>query len=88
MKRILLVAALLLSLSACQSGHKVNLGFGQVIVKEDCMVLPVRKEAGKPAPEWTIELSFQDKYAVLKSPYMLNTCYLSFAYELDGRIPW
>lgn len=85
MKRILLVAALLLSLSACQSGHKVNLGFGQVIVKEDCMVLPVRKEAGKPAPEWTIELSFQDKYAVLKSPYMLNTCYLSFAYELDGR---
>lgn len=85
MKRIMLVAALLLGLWACQNGHKVNLGFGQVVVKEDCMLLPIRKEAGQPAPEWSIELSFQDQYAVLKSPYLLNTCYLSFAYESNGH---
>lgn len=85
MKKIMTIAAVLLSIWACQSNKKVNLDFGQVIVKEDCLVLPIRKEAGKHAPEWTIELSFQDKYAVLKSPYLLNTCYLSFAFESNGH---
>jgi len=69
----------------CQSEKRTSLEFGQVVVTEEGMVLPVKKTPDSEKPYWCIDLSFEEQYVVIRCPMMLASCYMTFAYESNGH---
>ena len=85
MKKASFVILAILLLASCQNEKKTSLSFGQVVLTDEGMVLPVRKNPDSEKPFWCMDLAFENQYAVLRSPKELSTCYITFAYDADGH---
>ena len=85
MKKASIVILAILLLASCQNEKKTSLSFGQVVLTDEGMVLPVKKNPDSEKPFWCMDLAFENQYAVLRSPKELSTCYITFAYDADGH---
>lgn len=85
MKKTLIALSLLLALAGCKTEKKTALEFGEVVLTQEGMVLPVRKTPDSKKPFWCMDLSFEPQYVVLRSPRELTSCFMTFAYESGGH---
>ena len=86
MKKILTATiGLILVIAGCNPTHKTPLEFGEVVLTQEGMVLPVRKTPDSKKPFWCMDLSFESQYVVLRSPRQLTSCFMTFAYEAGGH---